>query len=319
MASKQNTYQKLMEEGNLITGYLITKIDSRQIEDYFDLHQDLSYLARSLWTRIDNRESSPKMDFGDIWSLETLRKIVFSERLNLVEDLDPTVVEQMLADDFLNYFYSHSPSREELIETIEGITIDESSNEGLSGERSIGALMYGLFFAEGSTRRSGKVYKDQLGTNYVPTRGNFKYLADEDWQLLAEINGLDRLSPHETIMDIVITEQNCAAKELLIKDYLEVDNDISSTAIIIQKIPEQKINVTYADPPVQLSTPVAENRIKSILPTPQELTRTTTPTTIPVTRPAIQGLPVTTAPLTRTIPRGNPLTTMQGIPTFPRN
>ena len=204
--------QILFDKTKFITTYMTSLLDCHRIEEALPEPKDLSYPARSLWFILQNIHSD-KLSFGDVWNLETLRNIVLSDRdrveEEIADDLDELVmitVNQMSDSEFLEYYFDHVPTREDLIDYITKVEYDD-----INQEQSLLALMNGLFIFY-----------------------NLDHLANEDWQLLAQAVGLAQDANHDKITTLLKAEQNRSAVELLTKGYDDVVRGVSIVKMVIQ-------------------------------------------------------------------------------------
>ena len=219
---KHHPVQILFDKTKYVTTYMTTFLDCHHINEALPEPKDLSYPARSLWSTLQNIHYSGEMPFGEIWSLETLRIIVLSDRENIEEELEENngdlvnvTIQQMDGDEFLDYYFDHSPTREDLLNYIATMLEVELETGDVGQEQPLMELMNGLF---------------SFGQH-----GNIQYLADEDWQLLAQAVGLPENAEHDKITTLLQAEQKHSAVELLTKGYDEVVRGVSIVGMITPK------------------------------------------------------------------------------------
>lgn len=238
MVLPNSPHQTLLDKANYITGFMVTVLDQDKVNHVLNRYLDLSYPARSLLLRLEDFRSGPSFLFAEIWSFETLKNIILSDRDNIIEEMELDEddirlheIINMSGDEFLTFYFGHQPTRQELLDYIYLMMDHEHNVLDIGQELPITMLMNGLFFAPGYQRKKGRVDRNEN----LHVDGNLDFLSNEDWQMLGLLHGLED-ADHDTITKMILVEQNKNAEELLLKGYSQEVRGFSMTEMLIQEV-----------------------------------------------------------------------------------
>lgn len=161
-----------------------------------------------------------------IWSDEALRNIIFLDeeqieketlsRLRLEARRNKTKQPKSLPEDgkeILDLYFGHPATHQDYISYIDNIASRE-------------------FLADFET--SDVYFVGEFMNGFLLPQSNFAYLSSEDWILLYQVYGFEEDTPQGNVAELIISQQNKDAVELLMKGYDIKVGNISLVKKIIQ-------------------------------------------------------------------------------------
>lgn len=227
MLKQDLPFNYFFENGNFVTRYSQSIIDSILVEERYSSQSNLSYSSQSMIERFNAfyEGSHPMIS---VWSDETLINVILSDRSYLereIKNRDIVGIEDLDGDDLLFVYFGRKPTREDLCDLIYSMIDTEYHLE--NNEFPIGYLMAGLFYFQDWLR-----YNEQ--DVWQKNKGNFQYLNADDINKLKVLYGLSQDSSDIEVMMTISNEQNLIIYEISTKEGLDEDN-IEILSKIIQR------------------------------------------------------------------------------------
>lgn len=212
--------EKALYYGSYLTTYSLLYLGNEQVQGFYPNNETFSLPARCLIDRY-NLYQSGKYPTLEIWSLQTLKNIVLTNRRSLCRELK---VNEKIDDETLLWTYFPNQQgkclRQQLQEYI--LEMIEIEKEKFS-ESLIGYLGAGIFIFQGGYQRLFRTWADPTSIPFIPSwypisLGNFHLLAEEDIQMLSDLLGLsgDKFCTCN-IISLLVAEQNRYIEEVFIK------------------------------------------------------------------------------------------------------